>query len=205
MRKLICTFPLLLLATITLAARADSFTYEFVRKGSLFFPSSGFSTYLFTEPSILTVDTVIPIADITTTDVFLSAFEINPVSPGAVSWTDTGFTGSESSGVANFTGALTSTGTFLGIGSGPSFPFPSLTIAASPVPVPEPFSLLLLGTGTFGLLMTVPFIRKNTQRNSSRLGRRRSPHKGRIHSRRSVDQPFAFPLQSCGGPYIFGN
>src|ERR1700716_812304 len=35
--------------------------------------------------------------------------------------------------------------------------------------------------------------------------RRRSPHKGRIHLRRSVDRPYAFPLQSCGGPYISGN
>jgi lysophospholipase L1-like esterase len=34
--------------------------------------------------------------------------------------------------------------------------------------------------------------------------RRRSPQKGRIHLRRSVDRPFAFPLQSCGGPYISG-
>jgi hypothetical protein len=32
-----------------------------------------------------------------------------------------------------------------------------------------------------------------------------SPHKGRIHLRRSVDRPFAFRLQSCGGPYICGN
>src|SRR5580700_7042030 len=32
-----------------------------------------------------------------------------------------------------------------------------------------------------------------------------SPHKGRIHLRRSVDPLFAFPLQSDGGPYIFGN
>ena len=32
-----------------------------------------------------------------------------------------------------------------------------------------------------------------------------SPHKGRIHLRRSVDPPFAFPLQSDGGPYILGN
>jgi hypothetical protein len=32
--------------------------------------------------------------------------------------------------------------------------------------------------------------------------RRRSPPKGRIHLRRSVDRPFAFPLQSDGGPYI---
>ena len=31
-----------------------------------------------------------------------------------------------------------------------------------------------------------------------------SPHKGRIHLRRSVDRPFAFPLQSVGGPYIAG-
>jgi transposase len=31
-----------------------------------------------------------------------------------------------------------------------------------------------------------------------------SPHKGRIHLRRSVDPLFAFPLQSDGGPYIFG-
>jgi hypothetical protein len=31
-----------------------------------------------------------------------------------------------------------------------------------------------------------------------------SPLKGRIHLRRSVDRPFAFPLQSGGGPYIFG-
>ena len=31
-----------------------------------------------------------------------------------------------------------------------------------------------------------------------------SPPKGRIHLRRSVDQLFAFPLQSCGGPYIWG-
>src|ERR1700722_453161 len=29
-----------------------------------------------------------------------------------------------------------------------------------------------------------------------------SPHKGRIHLRRSVDRPFAFLLQSDGGPYI---
>ena len=35
--------------------------------------------------------------------------------------------------------------------------------------------------------------------------RRRSPHKGRIHLRRSVDRPFAFPLQSNGGPYIYEN
>jgi hypothetical protein len=35
--------------------------------------------------------------------------------------------------------------------------------------------------------------------------RRRSPHKGRIHLRRSVDRPFPSPLQSCGGPYICGN
>ena len=33
--------------------------------------------------------------------------------------------------------------------------------------------------------------------------RLRSPLKGRIHLRRSVDRPFAFPLQSSGGPYIF--
>ena len=32
-----------------------------------------------------------------------------------------------------------------------------------------------------------------------------SPHKGRIHLRRSVDPLFAFPLQSDGGPYIPGN
>jgi hypothetical protein len=32
-----------------------------------------------------------------------------------------------------------------------------------------------------------------------------SPHKGRIHLRRSVDRPLAFPLQSGGEPYIFGN
>jgi hypothetical protein len=31
-----------------------------------------------------------------------------------------------------------------------------------------------------------------------------SPPKGRIHLRRPVDPPFAFPLQSCGGPYIAG-
>ena len=31
-----------------------------------------------------------------------------------------------------------------------------------------------------------------------------SPHKGRIHLRRSVDPLFAFPLQSDGGPYISG-
>jgi hypothetical protein len=29
-----------------------------------------------------------------------------------------------------------------------------------------------------------------------------SPHKGRIRLRRSVDRPFAFPLQSDSGPYI---
>jgi hypothetical protein len=34
--------------------------------------------------------------------------------------------------------------------------------------------------------------------------RRRSPHRDRIHLRRSVDRPFAFPLQSNGGPYIPG-
>jgi len=32
-----------------------------------------------------------------------------------------------------------------------------------------------------------------------------SPHKGRIHLRRSVDPLFAFPLHSDGGPYIFRN
>ena len=32
-----------------------------------------------------------------------------------------------------------------------------------------------------------------------------SPQKGRIHLRRSVDPIFAFPLQSDGGPYIFGS
>ena len=32
-----------------------------------------------------------------------------------------------------------------------------------------------------------------------------TPHKGRIHLRRSVDPLFAFPLQSDGGPYILGN
>ena len=32
-----------------------------------------------------------------------------------------------------------------------------------------------------------------------------SPIEGRIHLRRPVDPPFAFPLQSCGGPYISGN
>ena len=31
-----------------------------------------------------------------------------------------------------------------------------------------------------------------------------SPIEGRIHLRRPVDPPFAFPLQSCGGPYIQG-
>src|SRR5258708_31528778 len=31
-----------------------------------------------------------------------------------------------------------------------------------------------------------------------------SPIEGRIHLRRPVDRPFAFPLQSCGGPYILG-
>jgi hypothetical protein len=31
-----------------------------------------------------------------------------------------------------------------------------------------------------------------------------SLHKGRIHLRRPVDRPFAFPLQSDGGPYITG-
>src|SRR5260370_21864734 len=31
-----------------------------------------------------------------------------------------------------------------------------------------------------------------------------SPFEGRIHLRRPVDRPFAFPLQSCGGPYISG-
>jgi hypothetical protein len=29
-----------------------------------------------------------------------------------------------------------------------------------------------------------------------------SPIEGRIHLRRPVDPPFAFPLQSGGGPYI---
>ena len=33
---------------------------------------------------------------------------------------------------------------------------------------------------------------------------KRSPHKGRIHLRRLVFSPEAFPLQSRGGPYIFG-
>jgi hypothetical protein len=32
-----------------------------------------------------------------------------------------------------------------------------------------------------------------------------SPLKGRIHLRRPVDRHFAFPLQSCGGPYISAN
>ena len=32
-----------------------------------------------------------------------------------------------------------------------------------------------------------------------------SPHKGRIHLRRSVDPLFAFPLQSDGGTIHFGN
>ena len=32
-----------------------------------------------------------------------------------------------------------------------------------------------------------------------------SPIEGRIHLRRPVDPPFAFPLQSCGGPYISEN
>jgi hypothetical protein len=32
-----------------------------------------------------------------------------------------------------------------------------------------------------------------------------SPPKGPILLRRSVDLPFALPLQSCGGPYISGN
>ena len=32
-----------------------------------------------------------------------------------------------------------------------------------------------------------------------------SPIEGRLHLHRPVDRPFAFPLQSYGGPYIFAN
>jgi hypothetical protein len=52
--------------------------------------------------------------------------------------------------------------------------------------------------------MTVPFIRKSTQRNSSWPGDSALHPKGRIHLRRSVDPLFALPLQSHGGPYIRG-
>lgn len=43
-------------------------------------------------------------------------------------------------------------------------------------------------------------------RSATHHGREiQNSNKGRIHLRRPVIRPFAFPLQSCGGPYICGN
>lgn len=153
MRKLICTFSLIVLATITLAAHADSFTYDFGYIGRPII-GGGFSSYIFTEPSILTVDTVIPIADISTNDMYLSFLEINPASPGAVLWTDS-LGPFDYHSVADFSGALTSTGTFSSIDYDyPAFPA-TLTIAESPEPVPESSSFLLLSTGALGFLTAI--------------------------------------------------
>ena len=135
MRKSCGMLSLLLLFVVTLAAHGETFTYDLV---------SGSNTFVFTEPAILTVDTVIPLASITTNDPFLSIFEIDPVSPGNVSWTETNGK-IEMSFSADFTGALTTTGTFI------STSLPDTTLTISATAVPEQSSLMLLGTGAIGL------------------------------------------------------